>query len=224
VETQLTPLQVPAAFLALSAKPDRTVHLEWQGTATFAGSGAQAFDASFDLAGRDYAGSITNPRDAAGKPGADVAIELAVVNGRGYERGAGETAWQVLSTLPQAIDPLVGLAAADVAYVGQEVRNGEDVHHLSIRNFGPLVSGLSTALFMGTPEGMGETFDQQSSTFDVWTDMAGQPIEAAVEVKPGEVVFGGFSMSATYRFSNWNAEIYIVAPQDLLVVDRLPQP
>ena len=220
----LTPEQVPAAFLALTAKPDRTVHVEWHGTATFAGGAAQAFDASFDLAGADYAGSISNPDDSMGKPGVTMAIELAAVNGQGYERGPGETIWQRLPTLPRTVDPLFGLAAADISYVGQEVRNGQDVHHLRVRNFEPLVSGLSAALFMGTPEGMGETFDEQGSAFDVWTDTAGRPTEAAVEVKPGEVVFAGFSMSATYLFTNWNAEIYIVPPQTSRGEEGFPQP
>jgi hypothetical protein len=70
---------------------------------------------------------------------------------------------------------------------------------------------------------MGDTFDPIGSTFDIWTDAAGLPTEATVDVKPGDVVFSGFSLSATYRFSNWNAEIQIVPPQNLLEFDGVPQ-
>jgi hypothetical protein len=219
----LTPDEVPAAFLAVTGKPDRTVHMEWSGSMSFANDSAQAFEASFDLAGNDYAGSVTTPGESFGKPGADTTIEFALVNGQGYERGAGETAWQMLPTNPSTVDPLHGLGASDVEYVGQEIHGGDETHHLRIRNFGPLVSGLLAGMFLGSNEGMGETFDVLGSEYDVWTDTAGLPLEASVEIKPGEVVFAGFSLSATYRFSNWNADIYIVPPQSLVEVDGVPQ-
>ena len=57
----LTPDQVPAAFVALTGKPDRTVHMEWSGSTSLGGGAGQAFDASFDLAGQNYAGSVTTP-------------------------------------------------------------------------------------------------------------------------------------------------------------------
>jgi hypothetical protein len=90
---------------------------------------------------------------------------------------------------------------------------------LRIHNFEALAGGLVAGTFLGATEGFGETFDQTSSTFDVWTDAYGQPIEAALDVRPGAVVFNGFAMTATYLFSNWNAEIYIVPPQNSLSVD-----
>ena len=72
------------AFLALTAQRDRTVHIEWSG-ATKAGNDtqAQAFDAKFDVAGEDYAGSVTTDF---GKPGANSTVEYASVNGHDYER------------------------------------------------------------------------------------------------------------------------------------------
>lgn len=218
----LTPQQIPGAFVAVTGKPDRTVHLEMSGSTSVAGGGAQPFTATFDLAGDDYAGSLTSGAGNFGKPGGDVTIELARVSGQGYERGSGETMWQQLPTTPSAIDPLRDLAASDVEYVGQETRDGQNAHHLRIHNFEALAGGLVAGTFLGGTDGFGETFDQASSTFDVWTDATGQPTEAALDVKPGAVVFDGFAMTATYRFSNWNAEIYIVPPHDLLSVDGKP--
>jgi hypothetical protein len=219
----LSPDQVPGAFVALTGKPDRTVHLEWSGSTSMGGGAGQAFTASFDLAGENYAGSITTPGESFGKPGADTTIEIALVNGQGYERGAGETAWQRLPTPPSTVDPLRGLGSGDVEYVGQEDHSGQPAHHLRITNYSPLISGISATLLLGASDGMGDTFDQLGSTFDVWTDAAGLPTEASIDVKPGDVVFSGFSLSATYRFSNWNAEIEIIPPQDLLEFDGVPQ-
>ncbi len=219
----LTPDQVPAAFVALTGKPDRTMHMEWSGSTSLGGGAGQAFDASFDLAGENYAGSVTTPGESFGKPGADTTIEIALVNGQGYERGTGETAWQRLPTMPLTVDPLRGLGSGDVEYVGQEEHDGQPAHHLRLTNFSPLISGISASLFLGSTDGMGDTFDQTGSTFDVWTDAAGLPTEASIDVKPGEVVFSGFSLSATYRFSNWNAEIEIIPPQNLLQFDGVPQ-
>ena len=219
----LNPDQVPGAFVALTGKPDRTVHMEWSGSTSLGGGAGRAFEASFDLAGDNYAGSITTPGENFGKPGADTTIEIALVNGQGYERGAGETAWQVLPTMPSTVDPLRGLGSDDVVYLGLQEHDGQSAHHLRVTNFSPLISGISAALFLGSTDGMGDTFDQIGSTFDVWTDAAVLPTQASIDVKPGGVVFSGFSLSAIYRFSNWNAEIQIVPPQNLLRFEGVPQ-
>jgi hypothetical protein len=216
----LTPVEVPAALLALAAKPDRTVHIEWTGSTSDAAGPAQQFSAKFDLAGPDYAGSITSAAANFGKPIPDTTIELASVNGLAYERGQGESTWQQLPNAPTAIDPLRGLAPADIEYVGTEVRDGQDTHHLRIHNFSAVADAINPGLFFGS-DTMGEAIDESSSTFDVWTDTAGQPIEAAVDVKPGAVVFGGAELTANYRFSNWNAEIYIVPPNN---TSEIPPP
>lgn len=216
----LTPEQVPAAFLALTSKPARTVHIEWSGS-TSGGDGdlPQDFSASVDLAGQDFAGSV---KTDFGKPGAESTVEFARVNGHSYERGQGEGAWQPLPTELSAVDPLRALAAADVEYVGAEVRGGQDVHYLRINNFDSLVNGLVPGIFFGS-DTMGELIDESSSTFDVWTDTAGQPVEASVDLKPGVIVFGGRKLTASYRFTNWNADIYIVEPSNVNVVQP-PEP
>jgi hypothetical protein len=216
----LTPDQVPNAFLTLTSNRDRTVHIEWSGS-TSGGDGnlPQDFSASVDLAGQDFAGSV---KTDFGKPGAESTVEFARVNGHSYERGQGEGAWQPLPTEMSAVDPLRALSAADVEYVGAEMRDGQHVHYLRIHNFDSLVNGLVPGIFFGS-DTMGGLIDQSSSTFDVWTDTAGQPVEASVDLEPGVVVFGGRKLTASYRFTNWNADIYIVEPSNVNVVQP-PEP
>lgn len=217
--TPLPPDQIPAVFIALSQAPDRTMHMEWTGRYAMGDVGAATMPISgtFDFAGDDYAGTITtqvgidpNGKEGGGSNG----IEIAVVGGQGYQRApiTGSSGWQKTSDQPRTVDPLRGLTAGNVDYVAQETVDGRELHHLRVRELSALLGTLFEGLSK-LPTGLG-SFDTASSSFDIWVDATAHPVSAKLTLATGAnpTDFGVISMDSSYEFSNWGAEIYIVAP------------
>jgi hypothetical protein len=217
--TPIPPEQIPAAFIALSQATDRTMHMEWTGTYAMGDVDAATMPISgtFDFAGDDYAGTITTEVgiEPGAKPGAGSnSIEIAVVGGQGYQRPTitGASGWQKTSDQPRTVDPLRGLTAVNIDYVGRETLNGRDLHHLRVRELSALLGTLFAGLSK-LPTGLG-SFDTASSSFDIWVDADAVPVSANLKLATGNnpTDFGVISMDSSYEFSNWGAEIYIVAP------------
>ena len=215
--TALTPEQIPTTFIGLVSAPNRTMHMEWTGTSGMAGRGAATtpFSASFDLAGDDFAGRITTQMnfDVEEQGGQSSTTEMALVGGQAYSRTPFSGGWQRLQNgdMPIGVDPLRKLELDDIQYVGSETRDGTDVHHVRVLN----VANVAAGLFGGLINGLGTvSFDPASSSFDVYVDADAKPVSARLQLTtdadPDE--FGTINLTSSYAFTNWGAEIYIVAP------------
>jgi hypothetical protein len=222
----LTPADVPAAFIKLTQAAERTMHMEWTGSYSMGGLGATAsqFTATFDFSGDNFAGTMSASNGAPdGKPG-DMTTQIALVDGQAYQLQPYSSGWQVAtnSGMPTNLDPLRGLAIEAVEYVGQESREGATVHHLRVTDLSNFASGLFSGITGGMDSGP-TRFTTDNSSFDIYVDSAARPLDATLSLsttaQPTD--FGAISMTSTYAFSNWNAEIYIVAPP---VVDQCCQP
>jgi hypothetical protein len=217
--TPIPPEQIPAAFIALSQATDRTMHMEWTGTYAMGDVNAATMPISgtFDFAGDDYAGTITTQvgADPKGQPeGGSTSIEVAVVDGQGYQRSPSSASrgWQKLGQQPPTLDPMRGLRPTDIEYAGLETIDGRDLHHLRVTDLSVLLGTLFGGLTI-LPTGE-IAFDTTSSSFDIWVDASAQPVSAKLKLATGadRTEFGVMSMDSSYEFSNWGAEIYIVAP------------
>jgi len=208
--------QIPAAFIALSQASDRTMHMAWTGTYVTGELEGRTFpfDAAIDFAGNNYAGTIAVPGER--KRGDIVApaphTEIAFVDGQAYQRTSYQGVWQVARVHPRTFDPFYGLTLDQIEYVGREQRDGADVHHLRLIDASP----LATRLWGETDGAMPGVvrFAPETSTFDFYVDAQGRPVSAALELASAQNAndFSGPSVSSTYQFSNWGAEIYIIAP------------
>jgi hypothetical protein len=67
------------------------------------------------------------------------------------------------------------------------------------------------------------SFDEASSTFDVYVDAQALPSSAVLHLDriSDQFDFGSVVLDSAYEFSNWGVEIYIVAPN---VVSGVPTP
>jgi hypothetical protein len=211
----LTPEQVPAAFIAATQAADRTMHMQWDGTYSVGALGALTtpFSATLDFAGADYAGTLSAAMNAPDfKQGGTQQTEIALVGGQAYQRTSYSNGWQPVANLPSSFDPFQGLAATDIAYVAQETKDGARVHHLRVTD----VSTMATSIFGGlSGTGVGPvSFDGGHSAFDIWVDAAAHPVSATLnlstDAEPSD--FGAISVTSTYTFTNWGADIYIVPP------------
>jgi hypothetical protein len=208
--------QIPAAFIALTQAPDRTMHMEWTGTYKSGQLEALTlpFNAVLDFAGNNYAGTIAVPgnRDKGGVLVPAPYTEIAFVDGQAYQRTSYQGVWQHARTQPRSFDPFHGLSLGQIAYVGLEQRDDGDMHHLRLIDASP----LAALLFDGPGGAMPGPvrFAADSSTFDFLVDANGRPVSAALELASAQDPndFSGPSVSATYKFSNWGAEIYIIPP------------
>ena len=208
--------QLPAAVVALTQATGRTMHMEWDGTYSTAELEGRSlpFNAVLDFAGADYAGTISVPREAV-KGGIDVPApytEIALVDGQAYQRTSYQGFWQQVDARPRSFDPFGGLTPADIVYVGQEKRDGADVHHLRLAD----ASALAATLFGGPGGGMPAPvrFSAAESTFDFYVDATGTPLSAELVLASPSAPndFRGPSVSSTYEFSNWGADIDIISP------------
>jgi hypothetical protein len=212
----LTPVQIPAAFVALASAPQRTMHMEWTGSFAMEGLGAGTtpFTATVDFAGDDYAGTMSTQPSADGKREREsfIDLEIAFVGGQAYQRSSfSDGGWEKVENQFGTLDPMRGLSVDDLTY-GGHIAEG-DLHQLHIPDpsglFGTLFNGLSSGL-PGGPV----SFDAASSTFDVVVDAQARPVRATLNLAtgPNPTEFGTISLTSTYEFSNWGAEIYIMAP------------
>lgn len=215
----LTADQIPAAFIELVGAPNRTMHMEWTGTAAMAGRGAATtpFNGSFDFAGEDFAGSITTQMsgEVNEQPGTETnSTELAFVGGQAFTRTPYSGGWQQSEAggLPMGLDPLRNLELDDIEYVGTETRDEIDVHHLRVTDIESVASGLFSGLF--AVQGGAAAFDASASSFDVYVDATAKPVSASLQLTTDADTdeFGTINLTSSYTFSNWGVEIYIVAP------------
>jgi hypothetical protein len=208
--------QIPAAFIALTQAPGRTMHMEWSGTYTAdeLNGGTYPFTAVLDFAGPDYAGTVEVPsaseKDGGSAPAAHT--EVAFVDGVQYERTSYQGVWRRTDKPQPFFDPFGGLTAAQVEYAGAEERNGAKVHHLRLLDADALAQRLFGSMQVGLQAPAG--FDTYQSEFDFYVDDFAHPVSAALDVAiesaPND--FTGPSVKSTYTFSNWNADIYIIPP------------
>lgn len=208
--------EIPAAFIALSQARERTMHMEWTGTYMSGELDGRTlpFDAVIDFAGPNYAGTIAVPGE---RKRGDLVVpaphtEIAFVNGQAYQRTSYQGVWQRVSRPGRTLDPFLGLRLDQIEYVGQEQRDGAEVHHLRLVD----AAALAADLFDG-PGGampMPVRFTPAESKFDFYVDANGRPVSATLELASAQDPndFSGPAVSSTYNFSNFGTEIYIIPP------------
>jgi hypothetical protein len=216
----LAPEQVPAAFIALTQAPGRTMHMEWSGTYTAGEVDGRTFpfSAVLDFAGADYAGTITVPgeRETDGVLVPRPHTEIAFVDGHAYQRtsyqGVWQSGWSSARVPPRFFDPFHGLTVHELEYVGRDERNGAQLHHLRLFNAGP----LAATLFGGTAGGMpyDVRFTADESEFDIYVDDKAQPVAATLNFASASDAsdFRGPSVTSTYVFSKFGEYIDIIPP------------
>jgi hypothetical protein len=202
--TSSAPLTTAAAdelisgFLATTQAVDRTMHLVWTRRELFGPSDMTGI-LTFDFAGDEYAGST----DISGG-GATFRLELAYVDGTYFERSplSNDGAWARSTFEIGLVDPLRGLTAGDVEYVGVELIGGQDLHHLRIGDSSVLMRTLIRELMGGMPTDI-DRLDTKNSSFDVYVTQGGEPVSARTNLvaNPQPSEYTPFSSISTYEFS-----------------------
>jgi hypothetical protein len=214
----LSEAEIVDALIAHSQAPDRTIHAEMRGAYRFdAGdpSSATGFLGSFNFSGDDYAGTVRMvPGEQFGGPGfAAMQTDVIVVAGEGFTRSSGMGGWRRADAGDVAamnMDPLRGLSATSVEYLGVESSDGVQVHRIKVADGG---SAFSRAF--SEPPGMfpGEEAPAGTTSIEVYVDDRGKPLAASLLA---ETNFGGLGfrlqLSLQYEFSEWGGDFEIVAP------------
>jgi hypothetical protein len=223
---QLTPDEIVAAFISQNSEPDRSFHMEWQGTMNMLadprmGGVPIRVSGSFDLSGDDLSGIVTT---GAGLPGGFASsTSYARVGGKSFTRYDGQ-AWQATDGLPDDggasmpdFDAIRGLTADAVAYDRAETVDDRPLH--LIRILDP-AAAMRRAMGVGT-RGTFEA-DPAASELLVYVDSQGVPVGAqarlSAQISMGDPGLGfnvppvRYQMSFAYQFSAWGSDIAIPAP------------
>lgn len=207
---------IVAAFLALTQTPRRTMHMELTGSVE-SRAGDSDIRAGFDFSGEDYAGIQTLKAPATGNvPAIESKFEIAFVDGIAYTRfqmqGTTSEQWVRQDGLAGNLDPLRGLAADDIDYVGLETIDGVGLHHLRLNDMKALKSTLIAGAGAG-PESQDPQLVASESSLHIYLDGTGQPVSGAlVIVKRTDTGDLAERVTAQLQFSNWGAEIQILKP------------
>src|SRR5688572_3429537 len=235
----LTPDEIVAAFVASSQDEARTMHVEWNGTihasGEFMDEGPTEMNAlltaTAEFNGPDFEAVLTTTDSGGGGMLPASTIAYARVGGLGFTRyqGGGWQSDQFGGIPPVSFDPLIGLTVSGLSYEGTETRDGEQLHRL--RATDPAAAVSRTISPQSATVGFG-TLDVGDADFVVWVDGLGIPVAAhlsgdiSVQMNlpndpddpaapngpdgiPSEF---GYQMTSDYQFSDWGAEIVIVAP------------
>lgn len=221
---ELTSDQIVAAFIAASQDDARTMHMEWTGTIhTSQGGelGAPDSDVSllstFEFSGADYEGVLTTTVSAMGGSSTMGYAQVGGVNFTRYEGGA----WQLIEAgalTAQGFDPLGGLSAAGVAYEEPETIDGRLLHRLRVTD---ALGALQRTLLSQAVFSESGLVDGGASDYLVYVDGQGVPVAAQLHVDvrtqmmidpTGAWADVEYGMTSDYEFSDWGAEITIVAP------------
>jgi hypothetical protein len=232
----LTSDELVAAMVTSVNAPDRTFHMDWQGTIGMEGGGMPAgipqmnssINGSFDFAGADFVGTMTTamrrlPGDF--DPGGfSTTMGMARVNGVAFMQQPGgrwERADAGMGDVP-SLDPLVGLSAADIEYGAPETIDDQPLHRVRIIDPGAV---LARSLSGGAP-GPAMKPVGDDAEFVLYIDGQGKPVGGQARLTT-EMDFGGMDggfdgglglpamrqrMGFTYQFSLWGEPIAVRAP------------
>ncbi len=200
------------SFLSRFASKSVPFHVKFDGTVTVRPTGGRAAETvgmsgGLDARGSDAAGTITLELPGA-KP---TEVGVVIVGGKAYARPPGGD-WQRNPGFRQTqpINPFMKLRGAkDLQYVGVESRGGAELHHLRTTKWiGDDPANAAGAGLKGAKV--------KSSTFDIFTESDGTPVEAELKfVVAGKS--GGTAVEAEgdigYEFSNVGKPVKIKPPR-----------
>jgi hypothetical protein len=195
--------QVIEAFLARYASEEVPFHVRFDANVEVQGQRIP-FSGEVDAVGSDAAGTVTVPVQ-----GQLTTVEMVLVNGNAYGRVPGGQWGRLQMQQTQPINPFPRLrAGGDLKYVGVAQRAGRPLHQLRTTKW----IGEDPAKIAGT--GL-QGAAIRDSTFDIYTESDGRPVEAALDFtmtgkssgKPIEL-----KGDVTYRFSKVGEKVTITPP------------
>lgn len=226
---QLRPEQIVAAFIAASQDEARTFHMEWQGTAEM-GQGTRpdepgtltSINATFDFSGDDYAGTIVINWTGGGTSGTGGTTDYARVGGAVFQKfeGGGWERADGVNGVPAQFDPMFGLGAADVSYVGPDTVDARSVHQLRVLD---PAAAMSRSFFAARDDGQTPVPAGQDSDFAIFVDGQGIPISAQLRLAVSMGASGddpgnpnvppmNYDIAFEFRFTEWGSPLTISAP------------
>ncbi len=193
------------AFVDSFAAANEPFHVLSEVTFSGTAEGEEVFEGELlvegDVSGEDFAGEVSG--DVSGQ---SIESEVITVGGTSYARQPGAE-WQEVPSpgQTQPLNPFANLEAESTEYVGPDERGGRPVHHLRTTEWiggDPATTGIPDATF-------------EESTFDIFVDDQGLPVEADLAFTlsgvnqgiPFEAVY-----EVHYEFSNVGEPVTIEAP------------
>lgn len=193
--------RIVASFIAVTQAPDRSMHMDAEGSVAFAGF-EQTLASSHDLDGTDYDGSTTIGSEMLGY----WSVLTVFVGGRTFTNTNG-MGWMLEKEHSGPKDPFGGLTIEDVVYAGPDPA-AAGVHRLRLSD---PIGAFARAMGTSSAE-MLRDLQVEATEYEVKVDTEGRPLSATFTMAGTSPGAGDISAALRYSFSEWGADFAIVPP------------